>query len=372
MTDVKRLLSIDGGGIRGVMAAEILVQIEDTLRIYNPKWQCLADFFHLIGGTSTGSILAAGLAKGMSARELLSIYKKDGKQIFTKTWISQIPQLGRLFTKYNPIPLENKLQEVFGDMTLASPDLKTLLMIVTKNVTRGGTSIFASHDNNQMFKKDQQVKLRDLIRASSAAPTFFPPHQFEVAGQAYEFVDGGVSMYNNPAFQLFLEATKPPSSGGLGWNHGLDNLLLISIGTGFYSNKIPLGKIRNYNAIDWAEYIVKLLMDDANIQQNQILKLVGYQPNYWDKNDKKIIYKPASQALPDELKDKLFAYFRLTADFTKERLHDLGIADADFINIKALEQMDCVDEIETLSTVGKAVAQEQFLIKRLEPFLTSS
>jgi patatin-like phospholipase/acyl hydrolase len=75
MTEVKRLLSIDGGGIRGVMAAEILVQIEDALRAYNPRWQCLADFFHLIGGTSTGSILAAGLAKGMSARELLSIVK---------------------------------------------------------------------------------------------------------------------------------------------------------------------------------------------------------------------------------------------------------------------------------------------------------
>ncbi|NCS36993.1 MAG: hypothetical protein GPJ14_23530 [Microcystis aeruginosa G11-01] len=83
----KRILSIDGGGIRGIIAAEMLVKLEEDLKKYNPKFQCLADFFDLIGGTSTGSIIAAGLASRMKATEILELYlvvlKRKGSRKIT-------------------------------------------------------------------------------------------------------------------------------------------------------------------------------------------------------------------------------------------------------------------------------------------------
>lgn len=79
---VKRLLSIDGGGIRGIIAAEILAHMEDQLKARNPKLQRLSDYFDFISGTSTGAIIATGLAIGMSAHDILHIYKTKGKRIF--------------------------------------------------------------------------------------------------------------------------------------------------------------------------------------------------------------------------------------------------------------------------------------------------
>ncbi len=139
---VKRLLSIDGGGIRGIIAAEILLKIEQTLKQHNPKFQRLSDYFDFISGTSTGSILATGLAAGKSAEELLSIYKEKGKEIFTKeqhSWkqlldgldsknplhkvplwlLNGIPGkeklLAALLNQYTAKNLEKELQNVFVD-----------------------------------------------------------------------------------------------------------------------------------------------------------------------------------------------------------------------------------------------------------------
>ncbi len=349
---VKRLLSIDGGGIRGVIAAAILVHIEQELRNHNPQWQRLSDFFHFIGGTSTGSILAAGLAKGMSASDLLKMYQDKGREIFTKSWSAYKPFVGDLFTKYDPYPLECELEKVFGDLTIGSPKLKTKLAIVTKNITAGKTDIFSNLPKNNLFKKDPNVKLRDIIRGSSAAPTFFPPHTFSVNGKSYEFIDGGVSMYNNPALEIFLQATE--KKYGLNWSTGVDKLLLVSIGTGFYDNKVPYGDAAEFTAVQWAKYLVDGLMNDANLQQNQLLKILGFQPNQPQKS------KPEG---------KLFTYFRFTTPFYYSVLNGrLGI-DTKGINMNVIKQMDCVNEVDILEKIGQAVAKEQFHLEYFEHFL---
>jgi patatin-like phospholipase/acyl hydrolase len=109
----KRLLALDGGGIRGVIAAEVLTKIEEILITEDSPWECLGDYFDFIGGTSTGAILAAGLAKGMKARDLLDFYVKKGPQVFKRSMCSKIPLIGRLWTKYEAGPLERELQDIF-------------------------------------------------------------------------------------------------------------------------------------------------------------------------------------------------------------------------------------------------------------------
>ena len=220
----KRLLSLDGGGIRGVIAAEVLVRIEEIVLAHNPGWKCLGDYFDFIGGTSTGSILAAGLAKGMKAGDLLDFYVsrvsafagdlldfyvKRGPQVFKRSMSSKIPLVGRLWTKYEAGPLEKELKGIFSDsdsrpLKLGSPDLKSLLMIVSKNATSGDTWFFVNASNNKFAQKNADLPLWQIIRASSAAPTYFPPRTLEIDNNLYEFIDGGMSSYNNPSFQLFL------------------------------------------------------------------------------------------------------------------------------------------------------------------------
>lgn len=108
----KRLLSLDGGGIRGIIAAEILVRIEEIILAHNNKCKCLGDYFDFIGGTSSGAILAAGLAKGMKARDLLNSYVEKGPRVFKRSMGSKIPLVGRLWTKYEAGSLEKELKNI--------------------------------------------------------------------------------------------------------------------------------------------------------------------------------------------------------------------------------------------------------------------
>ena len=128
----KKLLAIDGGGIRGVLALEVLQKIEDLLKAKSGRADFrLADYFDYIAGTSTGGIIAAGLSIGMSVREILDFYQEAGAQMFVKANL-----LRRLRYKFEDEPLAAKLREVFGaDTTLGSEKLRTLLLLVMRNAT---------------------------------------------------------------------------------------------------------------------------------------------------------------------------------------------------------------------------------------------
>src|SRR5438045_7941289 len=116
----KRLLSIDGGGLAGLIPAEALILIEKQLDDITGKQLPLCDRFDLIGGTSTGAILAAGLALGLSAKQLRDFYLQFGKEIFTKVWFGE-----RFWHSYSDAKLAKHLKEVFGDVTLGSDRLRT-------------------------------------------------------------------------------------------------------------------------------------------------------------------------------------------------------------------------------------------------------
>ena len=328
----------------------------------------------MIGGTSTGAILAVGLALGLKAADLRDFYLKFGKQIFTKVFFTE-----RLWHSYSAAPLEEHLKERFGETTtLGSGKLRTNLLVVSKNVTQGATWFFTNNPKGKYFANNRGLPLWQIVRASTAAPTYFPPQTIAVpdnAGQPqpYEFIDGGVSSYNNPSLQVFLEATDP--NYHFNWPTGPDKLLLLSLGTGYSTMTIQPGKASGYNVLDWAQYAIAELMDDANLQQNVLMHLMGQPPAgktstpAAEASAARATGGPADDALdfmhPGSGTDKALTYQRITVSFTSERLKGLGLGD---IDPSKVGKMDAADQIPNFQRIGQAVAKEQVRMDLLKQF----
>jgi patatin-like phospholipase/acyl hydrolase len=229
----KKILALDGGGIRGMITVEVLKKLEDLLReeLKQGDEFVLADYFDYISGTSTGAIIAAGLSLGWSVDKIRRFYLDSGEQMFDKASL-----LKKFKHKFEDKELAKTLQKEFGARTtLGSSRLRTLLMMVMRNATTDSPwplSNNASALFNDRSRKDCNLDLPlwQLVRASTAAPTYFPPEKIKLHDQEFIFVDGGITMYNNPAFQTFLMATLEPYR--LNWDTGEDRLLIVSIGTG--------------------------------------------------------------------------------------------------------------------------------------------
>lgn len=370
----RRLLSIDGGGLLGLIPAEALIQIEEQLNQLTGRTEPLCNRFDLIGGTSTGAILAAGLAMGKSATELRDFYLQFGREIFTKSFLPV-----RFWHSYPSGPLEKYLKQVLIESTTLGSDLlKTQILIVTKNATQGNDWFFTNNPKNRFYPQNSKLPLWQVVRASTAAPTYFPPQTIVIPDESgnnhsYEFVDGGVSSYNNPSLQVFLEATIPEY--GHGWPMGTDQLLLMSLGTGFNSVDIPEGKAACYNLIDWGKYVVKEMMNEANLEQNVIMHLIGQRPQTIPSATSEMISSGAASGVPNDSalnrvemnldKQKLVTYQRITIGLTRQRLDQMGFPDIDPIKVR---EMDAADQIDNMQKIGAAVAKEQVKMNLLKNF----
>ena len=241
----KRILALDGGGLRGVMTLAILKKIEDILREKTGGGSGfrLSDYYDLIGGTSTGSIIAAALSLGMSVDEVRTHYFRLGQDVFKPGLLS----FGAVNPRYDARKVVAALKAVFGERTLGSSDFRTGLMVMSKRIDTGSPWPLTNHPKARYFAPREGSKtvanrdypLWSVVRASTAAPTYFEPESVtikaadaaaglpEVRG---EFIDGGVSTANNPSLQLVLTATV--TGYGFGWQMGEDQLAVTSVGTG--------------------------------------------------------------------------------------------------------------------------------------------
>jgi hypothetical protein len=276
----KRILAIDGGGVRGAIAIAILERIETVLAERLGRKVRLSEYFDLIGGTSTGAIIATGLALGFSVAQIREFYVKLGPNVFRRSsW-----RIIGLQSKFDSRKLMREIQKIIGDRTLDSSDLKTGLAIVMKRIDTGSPWIVSNNPRAKFWETppdksyigNHSYSLASLVRASTAAPHFFDPELIAVTegGAPGLFVDGGVTPHNNPALQLLLMAVL--DGHGLKWPTGKDQLFLVSVGCGTYRRQITHEATERLPAVALAvQVLTGLMADTQNLTQTLLTWLSG-------------------------------------------------------------------------------------------------
>jgi uncharacterized protein len=355
----RKLLALDGGGIRGLMTIEVLAELERQIKtglVSNEKLAAndpfvLADYFDYIAGTSTGAIIATALSTGMSVNKIRQFYEASGAAMFEKAGL-----LERLtHSKYEDTQLAHILQETFGEnTTFGTSRLKTLLMLVMRSVKTDSPWMLSNNPRAKYNDRNRadcnlELPLWKLVRASTAAPTFFPPENVTVGSRQFIFVDGGITPYNNPAFQLFLMATAEPYN--LCWPAGEDQMLVVSVGTGLTPNIQPNLKAEDINLIHNAKSLPTALMFAAQNEQDMLCRIFGkcLAGELIDGEVGDLIGATGA------VKPKLFTYVRYDAELSQKGLDRLGVG---HLNATNIQQMDSVKYMSELQEVGKAIAKK--------------
>lgn len=250
------ILSIDGGGIRGVYAVAILCKMQENLAGH------LQEKFDLITGTSTGAIIAAGLSVGIPPKTILDMYKDQGEYIFKKSLWG-----GFIRPKYDNEKLKQVLDDVFEDKTFR--ETKTRLMVTATNISDGMPWVFKSH-YHQRLTRDTDVKLADAVLASCSAPLYFNPYEHD----EQLLVDGGL-WANNPALAALVEA--------LGHNIGISRykIRLLSIGTGINIKHYPLEWIeKEWGATRWGVGLIDLIFNMQSFSVEKYLRTIMKEEQY--------------------------------------------------------------------------------------------
>jgi hypothetical protein len=360
----RKMLALDGGGIRGLITLGILKAIERT--VGTP----LCDYFDYIAGTSTGAIIATGLARGMTVDEVITFYMRTGAGMFQRTRF-----LERLNSLYRGGPLEQQLRHVFGAHTTLEPEhLKTLLLVVTRNVTTDSPWPISSNPEARYNVRSLSdcnlcVPLWKLVRASTAAPVFFPPEVIQLDAtddsKTFVFVDGGVTPYNNPAFLLYRFATDPAYR--LNWARGESNLLLISVGTGAAATLGARPDDPESNLLSTGLSIPTALMHSAVVDQDINCRLVG-RCTFGDVIDSELLdmiprYGDDSGSVAERRRQPLvpltsdlgraFLYARYNVDLSPDGLESLGMTG---VNHEHVQKMDNAipENMELLLRIGEA------------------
>ena len=377
----RKMLALDGGGIRGVLTLSILKAIETQLQ--QPLWK----YFDYIAGTSTGAIIAAGIARGMSVDELIAFYKDTGTAMFQRTRF-----LERLNSLYRDGPLQQQLKEVFGETTDLRPGvLKTLLLVVTRNVTTDSPWPISSNPEaryNQLTRNDCNlcIPLWKLVRASTAAPIYFPPEVIQVDpgddSKTFVFVDGGITPYNNPAFLLYRFATDPAYR--LQWPKGEKNLLVVSVGTGAAPTQGSTASDPEHNLLSTGLGIPSALMYGSLIDQDINCRTIG-RCAYGDVIDRELLDMVPREGSDDgTLAERLarqpvaldkdlgrsFLYARYNVDLSDEGLARLGITGVRSEDARKMDKADA-EQIDVLLRIGSQAAGQVNVKKHFGAFAPS-
>ncbi|BAT96835.1 hypothetical protein VIGAN_09014200 [Vigna angularis var. angularis] len=224
------ILSIDGGGIRGIIPATVLDYLDKALKVKDPRTS-LADYFDVISGTSTGGLMTLMLAAPNSSHshqplftpsEVVQFYKKNGPEIFRRQHLITCPKYDGEFLKRKTVELlrETRLNETLTNVVIPTFDEKKIQPVIFSNYKLKTESYL-------------NAKLSDIGLGTSAAPTYLPSHQFQNDGVQFDLIDGGLAA-NNPALVAVSEVIQ---------NNGEKEILMLSLGTGIPKSKEKLGGI---------------------------------------------------------------------------------------------------------------------------------
>jgi uncharacterized protein len=347
------LLALDGGGIRGMITIEVLAEVERLLQAELDRNDdfVLADYFDYIGGTSTGAIIATCLALGMRVDRIRAFYEQSGEEMFDKASL-----LRRFRTKFEDEKLAERLKREIGeDTTLGADELRTLLLIVMRNASTDSpwpltNNPDAHYNDRSRAACNLDLPLWQLVRASTAAPTFFPPEVIDVgAAEPFVFVDGGVTVYNNPAFLLFLMATV--DAYRLSWPAGQDRMLLVSVGTGTSPKANADLEPDDMNLIYNASSVPSALMFAALNEQDMLCRIFG-DCRHGDRLDREIGDLLGARGPADP---KLFSYLRYNAELSADWLAARGL---DHIAPRDVQRLDSTKHMAQLQEIGRSVGSD--------------
>lgn len=371
----KRLLACQGGGILGIISLEILLEMERQLAEMTGEGEKfrLGRFFDYIAGTSTGAIIATGLAIGKTVQELIDFYQESGPAMFEKEWL-----LKRARALFTADPLIAKLKEILGERTLGDPDLECLLLVVTRNASTDSPWLlsnnpFAKYNDPSREYTDHQIALWELVRASTAAPVYFRPEDIELRDDlTFKFVDGGVTPYNNPSFLLYRMATAPEYR--LGWASGEHEMMLVSVGTGSAALVDLDLPDKGRTIIENAMKIPGILMAGAAIDQDINCRAVGrcVAGPFIDRELGDMIPRRGDPLtgpvvpLHEDL-GRAFLYARLDPDVSAEGLAALGL---DHIPPDKVQAMDDVKSLPEMREVGRTYAAKHVDMAPFKRFIS--
>jgi uncharacterized protein len=253
---MKKVLSIDGGGIRGIIPATILSEIEERTN------EGIANLFDLIAGTSTGGILALGLVKPSpedgqqphySASDLVTLYEKEGRRIFDRSlWHHFVAFDNLLDEKYEAKGLEAVLKKYFGDVMLSAAVTETL--VTSYELETRQPWFFARH-KAQDDPGTRDFEMRFVARATSAAPTYFEPEEMKTMTPHGGLVDGGLYA-NNPTMCAYVEMKDIDPED--------DDVLVVSLGTGQHTRPIHYADAKDWGLALWAKPILNVVFDGVS------------------------------------------------------------------------------------------------------------
>jgi patatin-like phospholipase/acyl hydrolase len=311
---MQKVLSIDGGGIRGLIPAMVLAEIER--RTSRPT----SEVFDLVAGTSTGGILALGLTKPgqggepqYSAKRLIELYETEGEKIFDRPTWHRIHSVGGLAEEKFPSKgIADVTREYFGDVRLA--EALTEVLITAYEIEDRAPWFFKRRHARDTGKKGFDFRMRDVARATSAAPTYFEPLRLAVGNEGNRaFVDGGVHS-NNPAMCAYIEARKIHPEE--------DDFLVVSLGTGELTRSMPYEEVKGWGLALWAQPILNVVFDG-------VADTVDYQ---------------LRELLPSEGDDRRYHRFQTVLDIGKDDMDDASRTNIAALKVKAREIIDENDD----------------------------
>ena len=304
---MQKVLSIDGGGIRGIIPAMVLAEIERRTE------KRIAEMFDLVAGTSTGGILALGLTKPgqdgkpeYSAKKLIELYETEGGRIFSiPVWHRIKSAGGVLEEKYPSEGIEEVAKEYFGDVRLAQAHKEVL--VTAYEIEKRGPWFFKRRHALDPNRKGYNPLMREVARATSAAPTYFEPLQLTVGPEGnLAFIDGGVHS-NNPAMCAYVEAMKIQPDE--------KDFLVVSLGTGELTRNMPYEEVRGWGLALWAQPILNVVFDG-------VADTVDYQ---------------LRELLVSEGDDRRYYRFQTQLDIGKDDMDDASRTNIAALKVKARE-----------------------------------
>lgn len=283
MNKLTRILTIDGGGIRGLIPARVLVSLERKLQQRTGRKDArLAEFFDLVAGTSTGGLITCLLlapgenawTPAFTAQDIVDLYLDHGAQIFSATWSKRFRSLNGLRDeRYEVRGLEALIDDRVGELWLSQ--LIKPCLITAYDVTRRKAKFFTQHDARN---DDKDYPIKVVARATSAAPTYFEAMPGENGRTPYAYVDGGL-FANNPAMCAYVEAYRK-----LAGKPTAENMVILSLGTGQITRSYAYHSVKNWGMVQWLRPLIDIMMASASetvdYQMRQLFMAHGRSPSY--------------------------------------------------------------------------------------------